>query len=361
MWDLAVREQDYPGIDSMLARYRGAPPLNMRLVPALGRSDTAEVRDLLAEARQLESRQLQIAARYAAAYLEDLALADSLARLDLGWRQRPANRAQAQMLLAWLAVAGGRWAAASSEFAAAEAMDEAGPVFIHRAFGATVPLVPVPTADLMRIRGEIERWQPEPARVGTGMEAALEPHLRLYLLGLLSSRLGDPSAGERAAAAIERLPAPPGGEGITQGLAATVRADLAWSQGRPEAALGVLDRSDPAVPLELVALPRPVHLRQYGLEHARFLRAVASSALRRDPEALRWFRYGLRGSPQEFLYHAPVHLHLGELFERLSQPDSAVAHYGRFVALWRTADSAGVQLVEQVRSRVVRLGGRRPP
>src|SRR5512145_838179 len=128
MWDLAVREEDKSGVDAMLARYHGRPPLSTRILPAAARSDTAAMRALLEEGRELESRQLQIAGRYAASYLQDMKLADTLARLDLAWRQRPANRAGAQLLLAGVAAAGGRWSAARDAFTAAAAMEGAGPV-----------------------------------------------------------------------------------------------------------------------------------------------------------------------------------------------------------------------------------------
>lgn len=355
MWDLAVREADYARTDTLVARYRGPPPLSIRLVPALGRSDTVAVRGLLAEAREQENRQLQIAARYVATYLENFALADSLARLDLEWRQRAANRANVQLLLAWLAVAGGRWSAARAEFAAAEAMEGAGPVFLHRAFGATMPYLPIPVGDLSRIREEIERWRPSSASGDGGLAAALAPHLRLYLLGLLSARLRDESAVQRYAAALDQLQAPGVAQQLVRGLAATVRADLAWSQGRHQAVLDALPPADDAIPLELVALPRPAHLREYGLEHARFLRGVASSALGRDSDALKWCRFGLRGSPQEFVFHAPIHFQLGEIFERLGQADSALAHYRRFLEVWREPDAGAARMVEDVRARLTRL------
>jgi hypothetical protein len=147
MWDLAVREEDYQGIEAMLARYRGTPPLSMRLLPAAARSDTATLRALLAEGRRLESRQLQIAARYAASYLQDFGLADTLAPLDLEWRERPANRAGARLLLAGLEAARGRWSAARDAFRAAESMEGAGMVVVHRAVAATLPLQPVSSED----------------------------------------------------------------------------------------------------------------------------------------------------------------------------------------------------------------------
>ncbi|HUG28468.1 MAG TPA: hypothetical protein VMK53_09240, partial [Gemmatimonadales bacterium] len=76
MWDLAVREEDYEDVAAMLARYIGRPPLSLRLVPAVAQSDSAMVRALLAEGQTLESRQLQIAARYLASYLGNFTMAD---------------------------------------------------------------------------------------------------------------------------------------------------------------------------------------------------------------------------------------------------------------------------------------------
>jgi hypothetical protein len=355
MWDLAVREDDYQGIDAMLARYRGRPPLSFRLIPALARGDSGAIRGLLDEARTLESRQLQIAARYAASYLEDFPTADTLARLDLAWRERPPNRAHAQILIASLAAARGRWQAARDGFRIAETMEGAAQVGIYRAFAATAPLLPVPRADLLAIREDIDRWGPTMRIDGTGLAGQLQPHLRLYLLGLVASRMGDSVALERAARDLAALQGPPGTEGVVQGMAATLRADRAWSRGSPQAVLDLLGSSWHPIPLELVALSRPSHYRIFGLEHARVLRAFALTESRRDPESLSWLRYGLRGSPQEFLYLGPVHRRMGEVFERLSQPDSAAVHYRKFLQLWETADAGAAPLLDDTRQRLTRL------
>jgi tetratricopeptide (TPR) repeat protein len=282
-------------------------------------------------------------------------LADTLARLDLQWRERPANRAGAQLLLAGLAAAGGRWSAARERFRTAETMEGAGPVFVYRAIAATLPLQPVSPQELRTIRDEVERWDPGIVAGGT-LAGALEGHNRQYLLGLLASRLGDGQAAEQAAAAIENLPAPPGGRLLARSLAATVRADVSWMRNRPEDVLKALGGVDHRIPLELIALARPAHVREFGLEHARYLRAVALAALGRDAEALTWFRFGLRGSPQEYLYLGPVHVQLGELFERMAQPDSGAAHNRKFLELWGHADSAAIPLLETVRRRVTRSG-----
>lgn len=356
MWDLAVREEDYQGIDAMLARYRGRPPLSMRLLPAHARSDAATIRTLLDEGRTLESRQLQIAARYAASYLEDFALAESLAVLDLTWRQRPANRAGAELLLAGLAAARGRWSDARHAYRTAETMEGAGAVVVQSAMSALMPFQPVADVDLRSLRTAVEQWNPSAAG-STGLAAALQPHLRQYLLGLLSSRLRDLQSAERAAKAIEALPGPDHGRGVASALAATIRADVAWMQNRPRDVMKALARTNAPIPLELISVSRAAHVREFGLEHARYLKAVAMTALGQNAEALAWLRFGFRGSPQEYLYNGPVHLRLGEVFERLDQPDSAIAHYRRFVDLWSGADSGATPLLNDVRGRMRRLGG----
>lgn len=355
MWDLAVREEDYEDVAAMLARYIGRPPLSLRLVPAVAQSDSAVVHTLLAEGRTLESRQLQIAARYLASYLGNFSMADSLARLDLAWRERPANRAGAQLLLGGLAAARGRWSAAREAFRTAETMEDAGPVLVHRAMAATVPLQPVSHEDLRAIQAELERWEVLPPPAAANLAVALQPHLRLYLLGLLSSRLGEPDAAERAAVGIARLPTPPAAAGIPGQLAATIRADVAWMQGRPSDVLAILDRTEPRIPLELVAVSRAAHIREFGMEHARYLRAIALIALGREVEGLSWLRFGLRGAPQEYLYQAPMHLGLGEVFERLGRPDSAGAYYQRVIESWSHADSGAAPLLDDLRSRLARV------
>jgi tetratricopeptide (TPR) repeat protein len=355
MWDLAVREEDYEDVAAMLARFIGQAPLSLRLVPAVAQSDSAAVRALLAEGRTLESRQIQIAARYLASYLGNFRMADSLARLDLAWRQRPANRAWAQLLLGGLAAAGGRSSATKEAFRTAETMEDAGPVLVHRAIAATLPLQPVSPEDLREIRAQLERWEPRSLPAAAGLAAALQPHLRLYLLGLLSSRLGELGAAEQAAVGMARLPTPPAAAAVPGQLAATIRADVAWMQGRPRDVLAVLEGVDQWIPLELVAVSRAAHVREFGMEHARYLRATALIAVGREAEGLSWLRFGLRGAPQEYLYHVPIQRGLGEVFERLGQPDSAGAYFQRVIAAWDHADPAAAPLLEDLRSRLARV------
>lgn len=302
MWDLAVREDDYAAVDSMLSRFSGAP-LSYRIPPAHARGDSAAIRQLHDEARALDARQSQIAARFVATYLGDLTTAETLARFDLQPRRNAAIRLGAQTFLAWLELARGNWSAAESAFRIAEGMEGGHSVLLERALAATLPFVNVPATDVASTRADLAAWHPAaaPATGGT-LLTALEPQLRLYLLGLLASRLGEHDTALSLARELEALPAPEQGRKVTQALAATVRADVAMKQNQPARALSLLAPADGQVPLELVVVRPFVHARQYTQEHARFLRAEALRALGRADEAKRWSAASFQGSPLELVY-----------------------------------------------------------
>ena len=303
MWDLAVREDDYAAVDSMLSRFRGAP-LSYRIPPAHARRDSAEIRRLHDEARELDARQSQIAARFVATYLGDLATAESLARLDLQPRRNAAIRLGAQSFLAWLEVARGNWSGARAAFAEAERMEGGEPVLHERALAATLPFVKVPAADVAAIRAEVERRPAPPSDTGTLLLTALEPQLRLYLLGLLSARLGEHDAAHARAREMEALPVAAEARQVVRAMAATVRADVALRQNQASRALTLLEAADGQVPLELVVVRPFVNARQYSQEHARYLRAQALSALGRADEARRWRLTSFQGSPLEMVYRS---------------------------------------------------------
>ncbi len=359
MWDLAVREKDFQAVDSMLARYRGSVPISYRLVPARGRGDAREVANILEEARALESRQLQLAARYSAAYLDDTEFADSLTRLDLGWRQRPVNRAQAQVQLGWIAIAQGRWTDALRAFELAEGMEGAGPVVVHIAFAATLPFMDPPRGDLEALRVKLERWRPDLDASGqlTDPGSLLRPALRLELLALIFSRLDDGAAVAAYRDSLQTVRAPEGLGNVITMMLATIDADRAFRRGQPAQVLAILDKQKPAIPLELLALPRPAHVREFGFEHARFLRGLAAASLGNDIEAQRWFQHGLAGSPQELAYRAPIHMELARLDERRGDRNRARERYEAVVRLWQRADPALQSKVEEARLRLKNLTG----
>jgi tetratricopeptide (TPR) repeat protein len=356
-----VREEDYQAVDAMLSRFETAP-LSMRLLPAFARGDSAARERFIRDATVSDNRQSQIAARYVATFLEDFDTAESIARLDLAERRRPPIRLGSQMFLAWLELARGRWAAADTAFERAMRMEGASAVEFERAIGATLPFLQVPRVDLARIRSEIERTNPivTPMDAATGLATTLRPHLRLYLLSLLSTRLGDDQTAVQYANELAALAAPAGAAAVVHGLAQTARADVALRNGRPAEALALLEQVPGDVPLELVFQKAFATVREYGLEHTRYLRAEALFAQKRWDDALRWYRTSFQGSPAELVYLAPSHLRRAQIFEATGERDRAATHYRRVVRLWSDADPALRATVEQANARLAALRERHP-
>ena len=340
MWDLAVREDDYRAVDAMLRRFTGAP-LSFRIVPAYARHDTAAMARLHEEARALDARQSQIAARYVATFLEDFADAEDLARLDLQPRRNAGIRLTAQTFLAWLEMARGRWRAADSAFTAAERMDGGDAVRIEHALAATLPFLHVPESDLAALQRLVEASPPSPeGSAAPSLATSLAPHLRLYVLGLLSSRLDDPRRAERYARELDSLGAPLEARETVAALAATIRADVAWRAGRAADVLKLLSAVNGRIPLELVSVRPFVTTRPFTQEQARFLRAEALSALGRNDEARRWLEHGFQGSPWEMVYLAPIHQRLAHILSLAGDRDGAAKHLRAFAKLWSGSDSA---------------------
>ena len=359
MWDLAVREEDYDAIDAMLSRFAKAP-LSMRLLPVFARGDSAARARFVDEATNSDSRQSQISARYVATFLEDFDAAESLARLDLAERRRPPIRLGAQLFLAWLELARGKWSAANASFESAKRMEGASGVEFERAMAATLPFLQVPSADLAQVRTELEQFDANAGSAApAGLAGSLRPHLRLYLLSLLSSRMGDDQNATRYAAELEGLAAPPQAAAVARALVQTARADVALRNRKAAEALTLLDRVQGEVPLELIYLKVFATVREFGQEHARYLRAEALMELRRFDDALRWYRTSFQGSPAELVYLAPIHLRQGQIFEARGEREQAATHYRRFVALWGNADTPLAGVVTDARSRLSRLSGNR--
>ena len=218
MVDLAVREDQWDAADTLIRRkFPDQLPYDIRVVFAFVRKDTAAQRELRAEGPRvagLKGRRIDRALEAGsllASYLEDLERAEEFTRFSTEASRPGRVRAPAHRLLGDLAVAGGRWIAAKSEFAAAGRIAETDSALVRRAMAATLPFLSVPRADLEAIRSEVQRWKPG-SDASAPLPESVRPlagHLRLYLLGLLSTRLGAAADALRLASELDMLAAPP--------------------------------------------------------------------------------------------------------------------------------------------------------
>jgi tetratricopeptide (TPR) repeat protein len=352
MWDLAVREEDYTAADSLLRRKFGPDrlPLMHRALLAIVRSDSAALTRLIGETKA-QATGYPFAPEAIARYLNDMPRAEAFAQAALASPRSRALRDSVHQVVALLAVAQGRWKDAKSEFARDyPAMPSARWVY---ALNATWPFLSVPDSELAGLRRELDRWDPgaDVPEPNPGLGSVLRPQVRLYLLGLLSSRLGDDARAMRHAAELERAGGPKEAATLVRDLALTVRADVALGRGNPAEALKLLEPVRGEVPRELLVVPF------FSEEGSRYLKAELLYRLGRDQEALRWFSNSLQGGPSELAFMAPAQLRQAELYERLGDRKRAADHYSRFIHLWQNCDPQLRPRVEEARGRLAGLVG----
>lgn len=301
-------------------------------------------------ARELARRndtELFHAAEDVALFLHELPAAETLLQLGTSPERAVAFRDSSYRRLALVYLAQGRW----TEADAALARTSQPGARLRRALYASLPFAGATRTELEAIRVELERWDPaaEPPAAGSALEAALAPHLRQWLLGLVDLRLGAAARAVARAAELERLAVPAAATAVVRSMRQMLRAGAAAQQARLVEALKLLEPVRGAVPASLLRVP------YYAEEPARYLRADLLQRLGRDSEALEWLRYGFADTPAELAYLAPLQLQQGEIHERRGEREKAAEHYEHFLRLWQHCDPALQPLVRDARSRLARL------
>ncbi len=361
MYDLAVREERWAAADTLIRRKFGDQvPYGDRVLFAFAQKDTAAQRQLLAEGpqiagekgRRIGDKALE-AGSWLAIYLEDLERGKQFASYDTVPSVAAGVRASTHRFLGNLNVAGGRWAAARDQFAAASRLGQPDSALVARALAVALPFLAVPKKDIENIRAEVERWKPG-SDPSSPLPESLRPftgHLRLYLLGLLSSRLGEAADALRYAGELATMTAPSPTRALAQDLARTIRADVAAEGDRRDEALTLLDEVRGQVPFELIRLPF------FSEEHARYLRGRLLHLVGRDQEALRLVEVAFVGTPNEMHYRAPAHLLRAEIEQKLGNRAAAAEQYSQFIGLWRSCDPLLRPVVEGAKRELARMVG----
>lgn len=157
--------------------------------------------------------------------------------------------------------------------------------------------------------------------------------LRSFYLGRAHARVGDPELAEAVAAEVEGWAA---GRDlgarlmtVVGNVALTLRAQAAHARGQPEEALSYLAQ---------IEARRAWFGR--GVMHAfeRWLRAEVLYDLGRCDEARDWYEgFGIIGT-YDHTFLAPARLRLGNIYERLGDPEKAASHCKRFLQRWKDCD-----------------------
>ena len=276
----------------------GDQALAMRALRAYAARDEAGIAAVAHELRSARAITVAIAFADVALYSGNLDGAEALARQFIEVARSAELRALCHLLLAHLALARGRAAAARSELAEAERLDPAWGLEV-RGLLASLPTVAPDRAEIEAVRARLVSWDARSVPPSSfpifAMHNDLHPAIRLYLIGMLSLRLDDPAAAR--AAAEELRPGVKGDGGPTDCLAAELDAAVARAEGRTGEALAMLERSRPRLWFQLT-----VGSPFFSLASRRFLQAELLREMGRAAEAEGWYRSIAERSPYELVY-----------------------------------------------------------
>ncbi len=199
------------------------------------------------------------------------------------------------------------------------------------------PAAPITARDLGALRSALSTWVAEPTPPSTNSVFAvhngLHGQLRLYLLGLVSVRIGDTTAAKQYADSLATAPGDSMRTLIAGNLARAIRARVIRRRGDPRAALAELGQPwiDPRT-----------HRSHYSSILAqvadRYLMAELLQESGRLAEAAQVYSsvgdYSLDGLP----YMPLTHLRRGDVYLQMGDRVRAADHYARFVQAWKECD-----------------------
>jgi tetratricopeptide (TPR) repeat protein len=173
----------------------------------------------------------------------------------------------------------------------------------------------------------------------------LHPLLRMYLMALVSARMGDVDRAEKYAGEIEQQRFPTGYKSLAADLASSVRAKIDRVHGKPADAIEKLE------PL-LAETKNPLESPVVSEAYERFTRAELLFELGRYPEAARWFDHLVESSVFEFVYLPLSELRRAEIRNRMGDSKNAAASYKAFIDLWGDCDPELQPMVVLARQRL---------
>jgi len=282
-------------------------------------------------------------ARFLGAYVGDL----DAAALIAGTLTEPVRSAPARALghnyLAHLAVTAGRPEAAIRHLLDAGRSDVATGI-LYRGLLAAHPVLVTSPPVIESALTDVRSWSPASlaptiasptASVPDDRPLWLEPHrglhvaLRLYLMGLLESRLGRHEEASRHAAALQASGAPAGTGALMAEMALSVEAAAAEARGDRKEALELLRRIRGETCFYMT-LWSPFFSQ--ALE--RFRLAELHREVGCEEEAIRWYRSFEHQSLFDMVHQGPSMLRLAEIHRRLGEADTAAECSERLVGLW---------------------------
>ena len=358
---IALAERRHAEADTLIRRAGalGTPPLRGELTAlrAFAMDDAPAREQALRTLREMPDEVVRTTAMRVALFTGDLDAAERIARMLVAPQRAAEFRAVGRLQLADLALARGRRRAARAQLdsAALGASDVVRAVALeYRALHLGQEFLQVPRAEVEAMRDTLRRWGavvPPTAFPMWAVYNGLHGHIRRYLIGLLSVKLGDLAEAERQARALE-------GDAVTRtgdarafavGLGRSLHGHALVARGARDSALAAFEGGRALVSEGLLDAPFANQATD------RYARAEVLHALGRDDDAHAWYASLGETTMDLVVFAAPAQLRRAELYERRGQARQAAAHYARFVELWKDADPELRPAVVSAEQRLARL------
>ena len=338
--ELAAWEGNAKQVDSLLA---GLPPgsdfsAKWPIVRAVMTGDREGENNALAGLRAGDERALVLMVIHStSAFPSNLPAAVRVTGLLTDPARSPARRAYGFNLRAQVQLARGRWTDARNDLTAMAAVEPAAAI----EYGAILSLAPglvMGAHDLTALRSALRTWDagptPPSASPVFGIHNGFHSQLRLYLLGLVSARLGDTASALRYADSVTIIPGDTLKTLLANNLAHAVRARVMARRGDVTGALSELGQPwiDPRT-----------HRSHYSSILAqvadRYFRAELLQRAGRFAEALDAYSSVADYSLDGLMYLPMSHLHRGDIYLQMGERQEALRHYTKFVELWKDCDA----------------------
>jgi tetratricopeptide (TPR) repeat protein len=361
---IAAVEGKYQELDSLVDRFLAVNPdadraAEIVALRAFITGDSASQARALAQLRRASDPALLVSVAYVPVIALDLDAGRALASLLVEEGRAPAMRALGHIYRGYTMAAQGRFDDAAA------ALADAGRFDTYRAleFGAffsILPFVPASEEELRSVRRRIEDLDPDTATSSDHPSGyirahdAIHPHVRNFLLGVLSARLGDYPSAQRHYDQLRQLSSPEWSPSLAEDLALGVLAYVALERGQSAAGLEALEGAR-MQSFYQNAFRSPY----YSGSLQRYVRGLLLEDQGRLDEALRWYSSFEQVSMYDFVFLAMSHLRRAGIHERRGELNDARRHYARFVELWADCDAELRPLVEGAEQRLTALASDR--
>jgi DNA-binding SARP family transcriptional activator/tetratricopeptide (TPR) repeat protein len=358
---IAIWQRRYAEADTLVRRASalGTPALRAELAAlrAVAMGDAAAQNKAIRELREMHDEAVRGTAMRVALFIGDLDAAGRITRMLIAPERSREVQAAGRVHLAELFAARGRRRAARAQLDSAGLTSPGVGAVVareYRALQLAQPFLSAPRAEREAMRDTLRRWDavvPPTNFALWSIYNGMHGHIRRYLIGLLSVRLGDLEEAERQARTLEVEAAARTGDarGLAAGFGRSLRGHVLAERGALDSALAAFESGRVLVSEGLLDTP-------FGNQSTdRYARAEVLRALGRDAEAHAWYASLGETAMDVVVFAAPAHLRRAEMYERRGKPRQVAEHYARFIELWRNADPELRPAVLQAQTRLARL------